>query len=329
MEIGSKNIFNSLNIKNKQNNYCTAAPKIDIGNAKLKNLIKDTVSFSSNKKLSVAEQIDMLQGDPFDNANKIKEILLQDMGLTKDCIQVEILQAPQDDAYCDRFNMSTGNILLHRNPNSTIKEVAITIRHELEHFKQALGYVKNFGTEEYKKYVQESGNIEDIQTNCPNVSTKFNSKLWENKKLYNAVDITQEQCISYKKSFQERKQLELEPDSIYKNLKRIYLYYNDPQEKEAYKAQDDFALELGAGVENRISPTFMEEFSNIEKKIDEIRTKKPHFKKYIPLIFEKAYQKGLAQYSIDDSYGVSEKDMKKLFDVIVSKLDNFLRKNDN
>ena len=323
MEIYNKSIFNNPNIENKQNNYRGTAIKIDIGNVKLKQLGKDTVSFCSNKKQNTVEQINLLKGDPFDNANAIKNILLEEMGLPKDCIQVELLKASENECYCDYFNMSTGNILLHRNPNLTKKDVAITIRHELEHFKQSLGYVKNFGVEEYKKYVEESGNIEDIQLHCPDVSTKFNYKLWNNKKLYSKVDKTKEQCLNYVDSLRIRHQLDLEPDSLYRSLKSRYLYFKDPAEQEAYKAQDELALKFGIDVEKRISTVFMEEFPNIEKKMNDIRTIKPYCRKYMPTIFEKAYQKSMARISVDENYGMSEEDIKKLIDGIMDQLDIF------
>ena len=321
MNISGNINFSSLRWRNI--NYSPI--KFGLNNVKLKQLNKDEVSFGANVKLNAIDRINRIQGNAFDSANKIKEILLEDLGLPKDCIQIEVIEPPEGDGnYCDYFDMATGNIILHRDSYSTPQKVAVTIRHELEHFRQCLGYVKNFGLEEYKKYVEESGNIEEIEQNCPNVSTKFNKELWGNENLYSLVDITKEQCVSYRNSIIARNKVDKMPESTYKDLKNLYMYYIDPSEQEAYEAQDELARKLGIEVDEKISPVFMQKFAIIEKKINEILSKKSYLGKDSALIFEKAYRKSTLKTSLSIDNCLSNKDIKKLFDCIINELDNFL-----
>ena len=220
MKIFNQNAQSKQYLSNKSN-IRLANITSPYNNVALKKTNTDIVSFTSIQKQSITDKINSLKGDPFENANKIKEILLEDMGFPKNCIQVEVLNPPEnEDGYCDYFNMSTGNILIHRNPRMTKQDIALRIRHELEHFKQSLAIIKNHGLDEYKNYIE--GNKKEIENRIPGISTKFNTKLWNNKKLLDLVDCSKERSLRYLASFKERSELALEPDSEYKNLKDRY-----------------------------------------------------------------------------------------------------------
>lgn len=282
----------------------------------------DTVSFSSNKT-DVVSKINQLQGNPFDNANKIKEILLEDMGLPKDCMHVELLESPKENnGYCDYFNMATGNILIHKNPKLSNQDVALIIRHELEHFMQSLGIVKHFGIDTYKNYIEQ--NTKEIENLFPNISTEFNHRLWTNEKLQKLFKKDKNHCLGYLNSFERRNKLDLESNSEYKKVKAQYLYAVDPGEQEAYEAQDKLAIKFGLNPKERHFTLFAEYFPQIENKINEILSKKPYCKKDITKIFQCALQKSCYNNPINEDLTNAEI-LKRRFIGIVTELDKFLR----
>ena len=204
----------------------------------------------------------------------------------------------------------------------TKQDIALTIRHELEHFKQSLGIVKYFGIEEYKKYIEM--NKMEIEKRFPSISTELNVKLFNDKTLHNLISNTREQCLSYLTSFKERSEIAQEPDSEYKSIKETYLYLKDPGEQEAYHAQNELSLSFGVKSDKITrDAVYLEEFPKIEEKINEILTKKSYCAKYITKIFQCALYKSCSNNPPDDNL-TSEENMRRRFNGIVSALDDFL-----
>ena len=167
MNVGNLNLNQKYNYNGAENNFSYSRTKPAF-------CAQDKFELSQNKR--VIDKINALEGDAFDNANEIKNIILESVGLPKDCIQVEVFDIPQQDAYCDYFNMSTGNILVHRNNNVDKIKLAKVIRHEIEHFMQSLAIVKNYGLDFYKKEYCEFQQGE-IRGAFDNVSVEVNDKL--------------------------------------------------------------------------------------------------------------------------------------------------------
>lgn len=204
---------------------------------------KSQIFTKNTNDISLMQEISLLNGDPFENANKIKNIILKNMGLPKDCIQIEIFDKPNKKTYCDYFNHYSGNILIHRNDNYDTKKLAQIIRHEIEHFVQSLAIIKYYGVEFYKELYKEQKN--EIKNEFPTTSIEFNNALWNNKVLQSKSLITKEKCDEYINSINQRTELAKKTGGIYKYIIENYLYATDPMEIDAIKAENKLAQMFG------------------------------------------------------------------------------------
>ncbi len=244
-------------------------------------------SISEYANSKVVDEINALTVSTAENANKIKDIFLKELGYDTNLINVKFVDDLRSGIQ-GGMNYLTGEVSFNKELLNSLspQALAVLVRHELDHFDKAAKLCKSIGVDEYEKIF--AGLDEKKFLDYSGKKCVFNKEFWQ--KASENADIKDFDAQHYQKALNDYlNRSENELVGVFDNFAEKVKYVDNPLEVSAYNIQH--SLEKSLNVKPLQTLEYLSpHFNAAEKAVDNL-LKRASLSQDKAIIFDALYIK--------------------------------------